>query len=383
MKKFTWSTESVTSVRKPRPSVGERQQVSVKKKSSFKDLAKLANVSAATVSRVAKGQVNVDSAIRVRVRKAAQTLGIDLDHKRNEKANIIAFMLANRDLLHNFQARVLFGSEAYCAAQDRELLFMSYSYSPAVPSKELHLPKVLTQGGIVRAIILGGTNSPNMLTALREREIPFAVLGNNVIGNWDSDQYDAVYSDDIQGAFDLTSQLITDGHRDIWFFGDIELPWYARCAKGYRQSMEQSGLKPRISEIHSDDHQLGYLAMRSVLSRREPVTAVFAGSDQIARGVYEALRQAGLSIPGDISVAGFNDSEAAMMDPPLTSVREFPQELGKHLAEFVLRRIQNPDCEPQQLVIPTRVVVRDSTRAIAPRDSNSPRRAGELPALGM
>ncbi|MDQ2842733.1 MAG: substrate-binding domain-containing protein, partial [Acidobacteriota bacterium] len=132
----------------------------------------------------------------------------------------------------------------------------------------------------------------------------------------------------------------------------------------YRQSMLETGLQPRLSEIHSDDRQLGYLAMRSIISRHEPVTAVFAGSDQIASGVYEALRQSGFSIPDDVSVAGFNDSEGALMDPPLTSVREFPEELGKHLAEFVLRRIQCPDREPQQLTIPTRIVLRKSTRPI-------------------
>ncbi len=58
--------------------------------------------------------------------------------------------------------------------------------------------------------------------------------------------------------------------------------------------MSEAGLEPRIREIHSEDHQLGYLSMKSILSPREPVTAVFAGSDQIARGVYEAVRQAGL-----------------------------------------------------------------------------------------
>ena len=337
------------------------------KKRSFKDVAKAAGVSAATVSRVAKGQTNVDAEIRSRVRKAAESLGVDLDHKRNERASIIAFMLANRDLLHNFQARVLFGSEAYCASQNRELLFMSFRYSPGTPPDELPLPKILTQRGIVRAMILGGTNSANMLDALRRRDIPFAVLGNNVLGKWAAAEYDAVYSDDIQGAFDLTAQLIGDGHRDIWFVGDVDLPWYARCARGYSESMKQAGLQPRFSEIHSDDHQLGYLAMRSILSRREPVTAVFAGSDQIARGVYDALKQAGLAIPDDISVAGFNDSEGALMDPPLTSVREFPEELGTHLSEFVLKRIQNPDRPPQQLTIPTRVVLRKSTRAVSVR----------------
>jgi DNA-binding LacI/PurR family transcriptional regulator len=337
------------------------------KKKSFKNLAQIAKVSPATVSRIAKGQVNVDPGIRARVRRAADTLGIDLDQRRNEKATIIAFMLANRDLLHNFQARILFGSQTYCASQDRELLFMSFRYSPSTPSAELHLPKILSDRGIVRAMILGGTNSPNLLNALRDREIPFAVLGNNVIGEWDSKEFDAVYSNDLQGAFELTSHFIAEGHRDIWFVGDVELPWYARCAEGYRKRMVEEGLQPRLSEIHSDDRQLGYLAMRSIISRREPVAAFFAGSDQIANGGYAALRELGLSIPDDISVAGFNDSEGALFDPPLTSVREFPEELGTHLAEFVLRRVHNPSREPQALTIPTKIVLRKSTKPPAPK----------------
>jgi LacI family transcriptional regulator len=336
----------------------------VKQRPSFKQVAKAAKVSPATVTRVAKGQTNVDPDIRQRVRKAAEALGIDLEQKRNEKSNIVGFMLANRDLLHSFQARILFGAEAYCAAQNRELLFMSFRYSPVIPAKELALPRILNKAGIVRAMILSGTNSANMLAALRSREIPFAVLGNNVIGEWNPEEYDAVYSDDVTGARDLTDQLISQGHRDIWFIGDTDLPWYARCYQGYCQSMQKAGLQPRICEIHSDDHQLGYLAMRSILSKAEPVTAVFAGSDQIARGIYEALRQSGLSVPDDISVVGFNDSEGALMEPPLTSVREFPEEIGKHLAELVLRRIQQPDREPQRIVIPTKVILRESTRPL-------------------
>jgi LacI family transcriptional regulator len=342
------------------------------KKKSFKYLAEVAAVSPATVSRVAAGQANVDPGIRARVRKAAETLGIDLEQKRSEKANIVAFMLANRDLLHYFQARILFGAQTFCASQERDLLFMLFRYSPSTPAKELHLPRILSERGLVRAMILGGTNSPNMLDALQERAIPFAILGNNVIGDWDSSKFDAVYSDDIQGAFELTSHLIAGGHRDIWFIGDVDLPWYARCAEGYRKSMLQAGLQPRLSEIHSDDRQLGYLATRSIISRREPVTAVFAGSDQIAGGVYDALRQLGLTVPDDISVAGFNDSEGALFDPPLTSVREFPEELGKHLAEFVLRRIQTPDRVPQILTIPTQIVLRKSTSPVTGRPSQEP-----------
>jgi len=318
----------------------------------------------ATVSRVARGQLNVDAGVRERVRKAALELGLDLDQRRNERSTIIAFILSNRDVLHKFQSRVLIGAEAFCASQSKDLLFMSLQYSPLVSPQELHLPRVLNQRSLVQAVILGGTNSVNMLAALRAREIPFAVLGNNVIGNEVPEECDAVFSDDVQGAFDVTSLLIADGHRDIWFIGDTDLPWYFRCAQGYQQSMSNSGLQPRFSEIHSDDWELGYLATRSILSRHDPMTAVFAASDPIARGVYEALQQSGLNVPADVSVAGFNDTEAAVMTPLLTSVAEYPEELGKHLAEFALRRAQEPDRPPQRLTIPTRVVVRQSTRPI-------------------
>jgi DNA-binding LacI/PurR family transcriptional regulator len=68
-----------------------------------------------------------------------------------------------------------------------------------------------------------------------------------------------------------------------------------------------------------------------------------------------------MRIPDDISVVGFNESEATLLEPQLTSVREFPEELGRHLAEFVQRRIESSDREPQHLTIPTRVVIRKST----------------------
>lgn len=330
-------------------------------KATYQSVAKLAKVSPATVSRVARGNATVAPALREKILKAAQQVGIDLSEKLNERSRTIAFMLANRDILNSFHARILVGAEAYCASQNWELLFLSFRYAPNTPARELHLPEILSRPSTVRAVILGGTNSMNMLTALRERGIPFSVLGNNVVGDWDPPAFDTVYSDDIQGAHDLTGNLIAEGHRDIWFFGDLQLPWYARCAEGYRAAMLAAGLTPRFSEIHSDDRQLGYLAMRSLLSRREAVSAVFAGSDQIASGVYEALRQSGVAIPADISVAGFNDTEGQLLHPAVTSVREFPGELGKHLADFVLRRIKAPGIPAQNLTIPTQLVVREST----------------------
>lgn len=333
-------------------------------KVSYRDIAERANVSTATVSRVARAQATVDPAIRERVEKAAAELGVDIEQRRHEDRGVVAFLLSNRDILHAFQARILLGAERYCSLHERELLFMTFRYSPNAAPREIHLPRILNKS-LVRAVILGGVNSGNMLEALRLRGMPFSVLGNNVIGEWNPSEHDVVYSDDIQGAYDLTARLIADGHRRIYFIGNVDLPWYARCAMGYRKAMSEAGLEPAMSNIHSDGHQLGYLAMRSLLSDREQVTAVFAGSDPIARGAYDAVRQCRLRIPEDISIAGFNDTEASLMYPPLTTVREFPEELGHHLAEIVLRRVKCREGEPRQLTIPTQLIVRESTRPLS------------------
>ena len=334
-----------------------------KKSVSFQDVARLAEVSTATVSRVARGNASVDEAMERRIREAAEKLGLSLEDSRHDRLSTIAFLLCNRDVHHTFQSLVLLGAEAYCAANERELLFISFRYPTAAPASQLHLPRAFERPDLVRGVVLSGTNSAPMLELLRSRKIPFAVLGNNVIGDWTPDGYHSVFSDDVQGAFDLTSHLISQGHRHIWFFGDLSMPWYTRCAQGYRSAMSRSNLEPRWSEIHAGDQELGYLAMRSVLSRKEPVTAVFAGSDQIARGVYEALRQSNLEIPGDVSVAGFNDTEGALFDPPLTSVQEFPEQLGQHLAELTMRSLKDPLAPRKQITIPTKLVARQSTAA--------------------
>lgn len=97
------------------------------------DVARRAGVSAATASRIARGQLSVDAAIQARVRRGAAELGLDLDRKRNRTSTIVAFLLSNREVLHSFQARILAGAEAYCASQEKELLFMSPRCAPTVP----------------------------------------------------------------------------------------------------------------------------------------------------------------------------------------------------------------------------------------------------------
>ena len=333
-------------------------------KTTLHDIAKLANVSAATVSRVANGNPQVDAEIQARVHAAARQLGIDLTSTR--KNRVIAFVLGNRDNLNEFQSRILLGAEAYCNQRGWDLQFISFRCDLSAPAGNLRLPPALTRRDRVGGVILSGTHSVGILSALREHRIPFSVVGNNIIGEWRSEEYDCVATDDLRGSAEITQHIISMGHHKIWFIGDRSLPWYARCAQGYAQSMIDAGLEPRYSEIRSADRELGYLAVKSLLGKNERPTAIFAGNDQAATGVYGALQELGIRIPDDISVAGFNDTMGDLLYPALTTVREFPKELGLHLAEFTLRRIQEPDLPPQQMLMPTELIRRDSIRALEP-----------------
>lgn len=335
------------------------------KKFTMRDLARAAKVSPATISRILAGNPTVDPTIRKQVHKVAQKLGVDLESRRKGKSRVMAFLLANRDVMHSFQARVLLGAETYCAQHNWELLFMSFRYAPETAPEALHLPQLLSNRTNACAVILGGTNYPNLLSALEARSIPFAVLGNNVIGEWSEVRSDAAYSDDITGAREATAYLISKGHRSIGFLGNLQLPWFRRCGAGYEEAMTAASLTPRCIDLRSDGSQLGYLATKALLSRYPDSTALLAGSDQVAAGAYDALREAKLAVPAQFSVMGFNDTQGEMLYPPLSSVREFPEELGRHLAEFVLNRLRNPSIACQKLTVPTQIVLRGSVAGTA------------------
>jgi LacI family transcriptional regulator len=332
-------------------------------KTKLQDIARLAKVSAATVSRVVNGNPQVDLRIQASVYAAARKLGIDLT--KNRKNRTIAFVLGNRDTVNEFQSKILLGAEGFCAQQNWDLQFISFRGDLNAPPANLRLPSALTRTNRPGGVILSGTHSVSILSALRENRIPFSVVGNNIVGEWNPEECDCVSTDDVRGSSEITKYLIVQGHSSIWFIGNLRLPWFARCAKGYLQAMKEAGLEPHFSEIHSEDRELGYLAVKSLLASGERPTALFVGTDQAASGVYQALQESGIRIPDDISVAGFNDTMGDVLHPGLTTVREFPKELGTHLAEFTLRRIQEPDLPPQQLVMPTELIRRESVRRIA------------------
>src|SRR6201996_3893599 len=244
-----------------------------KDKVGLREIAAAANVSVATASRVLSGNTRVDRDIQKIVLEQAKKLGIDPAER--DKTRTLAFLLSNRAMLHAFHSRILSGAEAHCAANGWDMVFLSFNYSAQVPWRELHLPRVLQRHDVIRAVVLAGTNSENLIKLLVHKGIAFVVLGNNVEGELeDLKNNDAVFADDIQGGQDATRYLIDLGHRQIWFVGNTRLPWFARCYEGYRRAMEERGLAPQQSNIDSEDEtESGYLGTKSLLTRGKAVTA--------------------------------------------------------------------------------------------------------------
>ena len=332
---------------------------------NFKDVAHAAGVSFATVSRVATNSARVSPEILQRVTEAAQKLGVDL--QRKNKAKVIGFILSNRKLLHPIHSLLLAGAEAYCTESDYNTLFLPIHYGAKVPWRELQMPQILLRHDLVHGFILVGSNTQNLLDFLTHKRVRFAVLGNNMIGEWRENEYeyDVAWFDDVLGAYEITQHLLSLGHRDIWYVGNCRLPWFARRFEGYRRAMAEAGLAPRLGDIDAEkDEEVGYLATKSILNRRERVTAVFAGGDASAQGVYKALWDSGLRVPNDVSVAGFDDVQAASMNPGLTSAHVFVEQVGRQLAQMLMNRIARPDLAAQRQTVPTQLVKRESCRPV-------------------
>ncbi len=336
-------------------------------RSTLEQVARLAKVSPATVSRVINRTARVSPAAEQRVRAAAEKLGFEL--RRKSGSRLIAFLLANRPLLHPFHSQVLLAAEAYCADQDYSTVFFPLHYPGTAEWRQLHLPRILQRRDSVDGFIVAGVNYQNLLDLLSHTGLPFAVFAGTMQGEWLPDEYDWVDMDDMGGARDATRHLQSLGHTRIWYVANARLAWFARRKAGYVREMECAGLPPLISDLDSEnEHEAGFLATKQILARREEVHAILAGSDATCHGVYAALREAGLQIPADVSVMGFNDTpEATVLHPPLTSVRVFPEQIGRALGELLLRRIQHPGAARQERTLPTQVVRRESCQPLAAR----------------
>lgn len=334
---------------------------------TIRDVALRAQVSVATVSRVLNDSGYADPETRARVQKAVAELNyrrnVNWSRLKSRSSQTALFLLGNRQSLNSMQMRLLIACERTLHGDGYDLLFTRHDYSGDARAAELTLPRLLEQEGALDGVILAGIHYPNLLQALNRRKIPYVLLGNNFQGPAPL-VHNAVLYDDQGGIFEAAGHLIRLGHRRIAFAGNATLPWFERRARGYRQAMSSHGLEELMVDgdwqVNNIDY--GQLATAQLLRHGQPPTAIIAGNDEIAAGVWKELIRRKVAIPRQMSLVGLGDrAEFSILEPSLTSVSVFEDQLGERLTAMLLKRIQGGRLEVPSETYPCKLVERASS----------------------
>jgi LacI family transcriptional regulator len=231
-------------------------------------------------------------------------------------------------------------------------------------SEERWLSKVI-DGSTDGAILVLAHGQSKRLDMLHQHKIPFVVVDHR--GELGPD-VPSVGATNWLGGRLATEHLLALGHRRIAIIsGDASL----RCSRdriaGYRAALEDAGVAVDAELIRPGAfiQQTGYEQTCALLDLAEPPTAIFAGSDTQAMGVYAALRARGLSLPGDMSVVGFDDVPlASIVTPALTTVRQPLAEMGRVATTMLLRLIAEEPLDSRRVELTTTLIVRESTAPV-------------------
>jgi len=342
---------------------------------TIRDVANRAGVAVGTVSRVLNNQPDVNPKLRERVLRALK----ELDYRPNARAQsfarnyspVVSFILSNRDFLHPFHSRVLQGVEEYCEESGFFVIYTRFRYSQSISAAEMHLPSVLQSHGIADCVILAGANFENFTSSLDKKGLHYVLLANNFFSEEPGPAHDRVRFDDVSGSAEATRYLIALGHRDIFFIGETALPWYRNRYEGYCRAMKEAGLKPAAQTLGLSDNLFfnGMKSIQMLLEQKRTFTAVLAGNDEVAHGVWEGLLKAGLDVPRDVSLIGFDDQHGLGRLQSLTSVRVEATEVGRQLARMAIEKIKTKGVHVPEVLLPTSLVKRDTCRPYTPNDA--------------
>jgi LacI family transcriptional regulator len=334
---------------------------------TIKDVASKAGVSTATVSRVMSGRGYFDPDTAARVRRAAEQLGYrpNVNWKRLSRraSETVCYLLGNVDTMNSMHVKLLMSAEQVLREGGYDMVFAPYRYPASASARQLELPRLLQQQGTVDGVLLAGVHYPNVLDALKRLKLPCVMLGNAFVGPHQRLKWDAVVYDDVMGAYEAVGYLARLGHRRIAFVGDIEVPWFRRRHAGYRKVLAELNLPDNsLTEAWGDGNiEHGMLAAAALLRQAEPPTAVFAGNDAIAAGLWRELIKRGVSVPRRVSLCGFGDrQEFSIIEPPLTTVTVYQEKLGAELGSMLLRRLAKPEAHIKSVISPCKLLERGS-----------------------
>ena len=277
----------------------------------------------------------------------------------------ICFLLSNRPFVHSIHAQVLQGAADQAEIDKARVLYTTYNYSPADSPSSIEIPHILSTSGLIDGIVAAGTNYANIIPVLKNTGLPYVIFGTNLIAGDDTIVPASVYTDDEGGGYQATQHLIELGHTKMRFIGDISLPWYRRRYLGYVRAVTEAGLscEPPLGSAFEGEMEMGFKTADELCKNGADFTALFVAGDEGAIGAIRALRNNGKKVPADVSVVGFNDEELAKIsEPQLTTICVPKQEAGAECVRMLQRIISNPGEKAEQIILPTQIILRESTQ---------------------
>jgi LacI family transcriptional regulator len=332
------------------------------KKATLNDVALRSGVSYQTVSRVINNHPSVAEATRKRVLQVIA----ELDYRPNRAARSLVTRRSQTVGI------ISYGIEYFGPAQmvmNIEAAVRRRGYGLALTTiEELSLPEL---SRAISDLVSQNVDGIVMITPIAsiDLKVIIALCAATPVVMVDIDPSERIPSvaiDQRHGAQLATQHLIDLGHRHLCEISG-PLNWYdARLRhEGWLATLKESGLAPGLSFEGDWTAAGGYAAMRQLLDKGKEFSAVFVGNDQMALGAIRALREAGLRVPHDVSIVGFDDvPEAAYFDPPLTTVKQDFRALGQQSIEYLMRLIGRATTSPNQCVLYPHLVVRLSTMSV-------------------
>lgn len=349
---------------------------------TVKDVARVAEVSIGTVSRVFNNHHNVTEEVRQRVLRAASELGYSgqSGHEARARENghsrlikelgFIYYSSTNEQMMANpFWSHILYGAESAARKANIKVTYRAISEFAQDADALLEALAQMKLGGI----LLVGPAELATISLIKELKLPLLLVDNCVPGL----PVDAVLSDNFEGARTAVDYLISEGHTRIGFIGGPTIKGprpinkiytIERRAAGYRTALRDAGLPVNYDWYEEGNltPEGGYEACKRLLAKHDtlPFSALFCANDATAIGAMKALREADLRIPEDVSLVGFDDIEMVEhLTPALTTMRVDKEALGYIAVKHLLMRVADPDAVSSTSILNVELIKRDSVIA--------------------
>jgi len=328
------------------------------------EVAKVAGVSIATVSRVINGTGKVSKKLERRVHKAMEKLNYHPSSLarsfKMQETRLIGLVIPLLD--HPFFSQL-------AQVMERELFQNNYRAiicnTEENKAREIEYIELLLRQRVDGVIVNSAIASYDYLSQLNAQHVPCVLIDRDI----EHFICSKVFSDNSQGGYLGMQHLIEQGHRNIRVVApfDFAQPMQHRI-RGIREALQDYAIEERPTTfMMNDDHsfEMGINVGKAIASEASPPTAIFALTDVTAVGILHGLAQMGLSVPDDISVMGYDGIPlSAYIMPTLTTVEQPIVEMGKQAVEILLNHIQDAELPSDRVVLPNRLVVRESTVSV-------------------